>query len=69
MCRGKDIVAPRAGTLFAVGLGISHSPLPGTIRGFLAVSSRRDPTLAALIAAGICPGHHRSIVEPVRAGV
>ncbi len=48
----KHIVAFLAGTLFALGLGISRSLLPGTIRGFLDLAGRWDPTLGIMFGAG-----------------
>ena len=49
---GEHIVAFLAGTLFAVGLGISRSLLPRTIRGFLDFAERWDPTLGIMMGAG-----------------
>ncbi len=52
MAYAKHFVAFAAGTMFALGLGISRVLLPTTIRGFLDVAGRWDPTVAIVMGVG-----------------
>jgi hypothetical protein len=52
MAYAKHLVAFVAGMMFAVGLGISRLLLPTTIRGFLDVTGKWDPTVAIVMGAG-----------------
>jgi uncharacterized protein len=52
MAYAKHLVAFAAGMMFALGLGISRLLLPTTIRGFLNVAGKWDPTVAIVMGAG-----------------
>lgn len=52
MRHAKHIVAFLAGTIFAVGLGVSRSLMPSTTHGFLDFTGRWDPTLGIMMGAG-----------------
>ena len=52
MAYAKHLVAFSAGMMFALGLGISRLLLPTTIRGFLDVTGKWDPTVAIVMGAG-----------------
>jgi len=52
MAYAKHLVAFAAGMMFALGLGISRLLLPTTIRGFLDVTGKWDPTVAIVMGAG-----------------
>jgi hypothetical protein len=52
MAYAKHLVAFSAGMMFALGLGISRLLLPTTIRGFLDVTGKWDPTVAIVMGVG-----------------
>ena len=52
MAYAKHLVAFAAGMVFALGLGVSRMLLPTTIRAFLDVTGRWDPSLAIVMGAG-----------------
>ncbi|MFB3923802.1 MAG: DUF6691 family protein [Terriglobia bacterium] len=52
MSYAKHLIAFIAGTMFAIGLGVSRLLLPPTIHGFLDVTGQWDPTVAFVMGAG-----------------